>query len=158
MQNAETTRELIEALGISPAAAGQIKDPIPVVECNPRAIRPCSLIKSATKTITGTLTLYTSNASEDCYISTITAGYSKDAACDGAIGNAVINATINGSAQLIHTFWQILAVAQTDTIVINFPHPIKLDPGQAIWMTGTFGAGVMNRSISIFGWTEKRVY
>lgn len=63
-----------------------------------------------------------------------------------------INATINGTAKQLLRIGGLTGTAQTDSVSISFPYPIKVDSGSTITVNNTTSAANVKATAVIFGY------
>lgn len=99
---------------------------IPVVDVTPIA----DIVRSAAVTNATTSLIYTTPTDKDFYLTAVTLSYQKDA------GNASIllnlNVYINSIVRSVASIYFLPSSANSETITLSFPYPIKLDRGQII--------------------------
>ena len=156
IHNSELTKEIIDGAKINVAlesVPARLSDSVvAVMETNPKLLRRINLIRGSSSVATGSITLFTTPADTDFYISELNMSFIKDVVCDTATGAITITATIDGVARNIAGISTIILTAQSGNLVIPFPLPLKVDRGVAITMNGTYTAGVMSRFCSIAGY------
>lgn len=161
-QNGKVTKELKEGLGLSeltgyPRRIGEAI--LPTFETNPDIVGS-QICYSATQTVTGDLEGFIPKYTNKRFLLTgFTVTLIKDAACDAATGFLVLRtllAETGGSVNLIN-IPIITLTAQEFKMSVTFKNPIKLKENSNFYMTGTFGAGVMLRGVSVFGYWEEEV-
>lgn len=123
----------------------------PTIEVNPRI----NIVRNQTTGNTGTNALYTTPTDKDFYLSTIGFSFIKDAVCDSATGDFTLSAFIDGTARVLIGLPIITLTAQTDSVFVSFPIPIKIDRGTQMNFTGTFGAGVCRRHAFLTGYVQE---
>lgn len=149
-QSSELIREIQEATkiqtigGLPRVISNQI---VPVIEVNPRVVKPTLIFSVATAT-SGVATLISANPKQDVYIKGITLAIIKDAACDMASGRVNISCSQNGSKDLI-ALPVLTLTAQSMATAQTFNPPIKIDRNTAVNINGTYAAGVMWRTATI---------
>lgn len=140
----------IFALKVSDQPDGEVLPYItPTVEVLPRV----NIVRSSSQGTTGSATIYTTPADKDFYLQSFTASFNKNAACDIATGLISVDCRIDGVLAELHRFTVITLTAERADITISYPIPIKLDRNTAVRITGTFTAGVLQRSVSLTGYT-----
>lgn len=110
-----------------------------------------NVVIGANQSTTGSFTIYTTSASKDFYLSSITASFAKDSTCDIATGAINITANVGGISRALAGFSVITLTAQANNLQITFAKPIKIDKSAAIAIGGAFTLGVMARFLSISG-------
>jgi len=114
--------------------------PIPVIEVSPK-LTQCAVAFGAIKTSTGSSTIMNANPNQDVYIQSITYCIIKDAACDKADGSTSLTFVQNGATMFV-SIPVIALTAQSQSINITFPNPIKIDRNSAInFGNDSFAAG-----------------
>lgn len=126
---------------------------VPVMEVNPKLLRRCDFIETNSSTTSGTLTITTLPTDKDIFITGFNVNLIKDVANDGATGYLVLTVTqADFGAKGLIRIPIITATAQSFSLSETLREPIKLARGSTITLTGTFTAGVMVRTASIFGY------
>lgn len=126
---------------------------VPVMEVNPKLLRRTNLIKSNIRSTSGNHSIYTSPATgQDVFLETFTISMIKDVICDAATGSFNVNITVDGATIDVFRLPIITLTAQSSSIVLTLPHPVKIDRNSSVLMTGTFAAGVCVRSLSCTGY------
>lgn len=162
--NSDLSKELIDGAKIQISRdriPNEIAEKVvPVMEVNPKLLRRADIILSANRVATGTTTIYTTPATgKDFYITDIGLSFSKDAACDMAIGDVYIGATINGVVTTLCRLATLTLTAESKAVEQNFKYPIKVDRGTAINLSavGGYAAGLMSRSCTIKGYFVENI-
>ena len=105
-----------------------------------------------TRTTTGSLAIYTTATDKDFYCVGVAVSFSKNAACDVASGALQLSMYIGG----VVTYPILLSVqtltAESGHIFYPFVYPVKVDRNTNISFSGTFTAGAMVRSGTVFGY------
>lgn len=127
---------------------------VPTFESNPELLRRTNIINRTGSTVTGNAS-YILPVNKDFYLTGIQAAYIKDAACDQATGTGLtISATPFGNTtQTILCFPTITTTAQSDNIFVSIVPPVRLERGSSITYNSSYTAGVMSRSMSVYGYT-----
>jgi len=134
------------------ASASEVADFIqPVKEIQPKL----NIVKTNNRIITGSVTIYTTPADKDFYLTNITFSLIKDVACDQATANVPINVVIDGVTVGLCGIACLTLTAQQQTIVLNFPIPLKLDRNSTITSGATYTVGLMARSVHLIGYTQE---
>lgn len=150
LQNTQAIQQLRNATGLNLVTGypTQIASQITAVV----DITPNNFIESEVKTLyqtaTGTATVYATSATRETYITSFILGFIKNAACDAT--SIALTATISGVSSIIYRMPLITLTAQDSVIVVNLPKPLKVDRNSNITITGTFAAGTLVRSVSLF--------
>lgn len=103
-----------------------------------------------------TLTLPTTDARSEIYLTSLDFDVTKNAACDAATGQLIVQCTPAdvGTVKTIMAMSIITLTAQDKNIHIDFKFPMKLKPNTTITASGTYGAGIMQRSLTATGFTK----
>lgn len=112
---------------------------------------PVQLLGSNTLTTTGTIGATAVVTGRDQIITGICVGFVKNAACDVASGSLIVQATIGGAIRNLIQIPVLTLTAERDLVYVDFDD-LKIDTGSQINLTGTFTAGSMVRSISVYGY------
>lgn len=119
----------------------------PTYEISPKY---ATFVKSASATVSGT-SVVQPDVTKDFYLTSVSASYVKDAACDSATGAYSIGMTYSGAYQYVMHLPITTLTAQSGSVFLSFPYPIKLDRGGSIAITGTFAAGTCTRYLGVTG-------
>jgi hypothetical protein len=155
----QTKKEIEDAIrgnSVSNVAPSKVSDDVQLVlNVNPKDYRRCNIVKGAIKSSTGNLTVYTIPADKDFFLTSISAGFIKDAANDMATGDIYFSCVIDGSITQLIRFPILTLTAQNAHTSLNLTTPIKIDRNSSIIISavGGYTAGLMVRSCSITGYT-----
>jgi hypothetical protein len=117
----------------------------------------CDIVKAASGTVTGALTVYTTPKDRDFYLTGITSAFIKDATNDAATGFFNINIIVSGVTVAFFSFPILALTAQNQSNSLNFPFPIKIDRNSAInTSTNTWTVGNFAKSVTINGFTYQQ--
>lgn len=158
INNSSLSKELIDGAKIQISydkVPNQLADKVvPVMEVNPKMLRRLNVLVSGNRSAASALTIYTTPAISDFYLTSITASFIKDVLNDHSTGGAsLVNATINGVVTGILQAPVITLTAQSGVLTLNLPYPIKIDNGTNIQIAGvTVGAGTFVRTATIAGY------
>jgi len=126
-----------------------------VADVNPKHSRPTNLNISSTQLTTGTIAVLTTRTDVDTYITNFTLSFSKNAACDYATGDIILNCLVGGAAFRLARLSTVTLQQERGDIAVLFDNPVKLDRGSAITISSTvssaFAAGAMSRCVSLSG-------
>lgn len=134
---------------------------VPVINVNPNHNKFLNyLAHGNTTSISASNTIATTSTTKDTFLCALTMSIVKDAAYDGATGSSyrvLVTLDETNASTVIGAITLLTLTAQTDTIHITFPFPIKLKKGSTITSTLTAGgtAGTMGRNVTIYGYTEE---
>lgn len=161
VHNSEVLQELRDAAKLQ---LGKDKIPdflssgiMPTIELNPKIVK-IAQIRSNQSTISGTLAVYTTSSTKDTYLIGASLSVAKDAACDTATGRYALQTTINGRTIDIVSVAFVTLQALDGQQTALFPHPVKIDRGAAINITGTFAAGILSRSAQVYFYEDETTY
>lgn len=122
-------------------------------ETNPKLLRRTNYVATASSTAsaaTNTIIASTLYSDKDLYITSASIGIAKDVANDAITGAIALNVTLNGVLSSLLSIPTLTLTAQSNTLSISFPNPIKVDRGTIISMTfPTFAAGLCSRRATI---------
>lgn len=155
-QNFQLKNKIIDELKLNPVVDNipSVVNPTiqPVFEVNPKF---CNVIEGASKSTTGSSTLFTTPSDKDFYLVAATVQMIKDATCDHPTGDsALINVIVNGNTEKLCVIGGITLTAQAQTVSISLPIPLKIDRNTSITIAGgSYTAGTMVKSGSIVGYT-----
>jgi hypothetical protein len=132
----------------------EVQGPIATIAIEPSV--NFSLI--STKTNTGSATLFTTPTDKSLYVSAVMFGFTKNATCDVASGTIGVDLRLDDGSStgaLRSVGASVLTLtAERDSVVYNFPIPIKLAPGSAIsFSNAAFTVGALIRNMSLYGYT-----
>jgi len=154
IQNPEATRAIIEAAGLTtsegfPQNLANVAQP--VIDMTPDFHRKTTVIKSIGSATT-MLTTPSAATNKEFYLTGLYMSYTKVVTDTGT--QQYLSAQINGIVQTICNMISTTLVVGTDQIYIQFPHPLKIDPGTAITsdVIGTFTGSIW----TIFGYEVQR--
>ncbi len=117
-----------------------------------------TLLFTAGRTTTGTLTAGTTALDKDTYITGIDMSMIKDVVCDQATGRLSLLVPQNSKATNVLCAIPILTLtAQQYSNYIQFKTPLKVDRNAVISMVLTFAAGAMSVNIQIYGFTRETI-
>jgi len=153
-QSKEVVDKIAEVLKIQPATAfpKDVKEGIqPVFDINPERIT--TIVVRQGTTSTNTLTVFTTPANQDFYLTSAQISYTKDVSSDNVAVNLTITPELSGAAdELIELVSQTLTV-KDDHSAMNFSQPIKLQRGSTITLAGGFTVGTMTKVGIITGYS-----
>lgn len=162
IDNSDTQEELNDAIrgntisNICPKTiSGQV---IPVININPKDYRVVNIVKDVNTTASGAVTLYTTPADKDFFLTSVTFSVVKDAACSHAGASRLrLAATINGETVGIAGVALLNLTAENKTVGYGYSTPIKIDRGTALQSGLTFIAGNYSLYMSLQGYTVEKV-
>lgn len=156
INNNETIRECSNVLGYQVQEIPKLDTSkiLLVAEVNPKMSRRSNISRGTSRTTSGGLTVYTTPADKDFYLTHISYGLIKDATCDLASGESSVTGTIEGASQKLINIPVLTLTAQNTFISTDFAMPIKLDRNTAISTSSTaYTAGSKVVSVAIQGYT-----
>jgi len=128
----------------------------PVIDMTPRFHRRADLLKAASRTTSGSATIFQTDAGKDTYITGLIFSVTKDSTCDMATGSVSLSCTVGGIAQTLCTLSVVTLTAQDKEIAIEFPVPIKIDPSTNVTIgSQSFTVGACSRTAQIYGYTTE---
>lgn len=156
-RNSQISEEIRDAFKLQQNVDGTISNVasqiIPVCEVNPKMMRRINVVVTSAKATTGPNTTYTTPSDKDFFLIGYIYNLIKDAACDAASGQiSNITAVQDGQTKTIGTIAGITLTAQNERMIVMLNYPMKLDRATTINNTGTYAAGVMQRTLTIFGY------
>lgn len=125
---------------------------VPVMDMTPDFHRFTNIIQQVTSTVTGASDIYVVSTAKTLYLTNVTLGFSKDAACNIATGVISITGTVDGRLKNLISIPVFTLVVERDMVSIALVKPIKLDGGSTITSNVTFSLGAMVRSGAIMGY------
>lgn len=156
INRSDPIQRAVEDLGLSASADKIPADTLDKIQLTyDLNAKVTKFIASTAATTTGALsiTLPTVSTGGQTFITHINCSYVKDATCDVASGTlsvAITPADSNVSTNAVRQS-VLTTTAQSDTIAVSFPFPIKVKNASAITYGGTFAAGAMSRSLAVMG-------
>jgi len=153
--NSQLITETRDAFKIN-VANERVPNPIPVVEVGSKMVKN-GFVRYADLSTTGNITITSAGFTNDWYLTGMYIGLVKDSNCDttSVAVSGFISDVSTSSSTIIVKLPVITTTAQQITVFVPFEHPIKMSKLQAITMTGTFGAGIMYRTISVMGYFDE---
>lgn len=130
---------------------------VPVMEVNPKFFRRINILSTSNKPTTGANTAYTTPTDRDFFLTNVQFSLIKDSTCDQATGTVTLTSTQDGVSKTIVAIPVITLTAQSESIQVNFPYPIKLDRGVIVTTTATYTVGVMVRQTNLQGYTVDNI-
>ena len=159
IENSEITKRIVNLISgqtaVNKLPTQLANTVVPVIDVNPDLAREVNFLISNSRSTSGTLSSsFASTASRSYFLTGITVGYAKDAACDLATGNISVAVTpdYSKSTTTIVQLPVITLTADSKVVDIIFETPLRVVAGSAITMTGDFGAGVLVKSFQIRGY------
>jgi len=158
--NQETNKEVWEAAGLSELTGYPRKIAeaiVPVINVNPKDLRRCLIVRSATRTTTGSTTLYTVPAGKTFFIVGVMGSYMADVTADNTTIN--LKATLDGttSARDLIIFSKLSVTACYDSASISFPNPVKIETGGIVTLGSTFTVGACSMSGTVIGYLADNI-
>ncbi len=134
---------------------------VPVMETNPKLLRN-DVVWSGSSSTTGGVTAITAavnTVDKKTFITGFIAGVAKNAACDVATGTLTFSFTQKDlGATNIHIIPVITLTDQNQTVAYSFKNPLELRPSTTVTFNGNFGAGVMIKTLAVFGYQIDNAY
>lgn len=129
---------------------------IPVLDVSPDFHRVANIVRQASRSTTGTSTIYTAASDKDTYITTVFLSFCADATADNTF--AVVGCTVNGvsSSRDLLRIQKLSLTAINQTVVITLPVPVKVDRGTAITVQTSFSVGSSAISAGITGYEVQK--
>lgn len=154
MVNSQVVKEIVDVLKLD-QQRDLIPTAVPVFEVSPKKTKSNNP-KVTTKSVTGSSTILVPTTEETYVVTGIHVSIIKDATCDIADGVITLQATIGGIATLIASWGVLTTTAQAINEYIDFSvHPIKLDVNSSMILTGTFTAGKLVRTVTVYGYIDE---
>jgi hypothetical protein len=117
-----------------------------VYRVNPSVSKVCKWLALTTTTAT---TMYTTPVNKDFYLTSIWIGFTKDVTSD--LMYVCLRFVVDGQAKDIGIRGQTLT-AESKSMSLSFPFPIKIDKGTIMQMVGAFAAGACAKDITFTGY------
>lgn len=150
--NLRTNAKILNAEKIPEQLAEKI---VPTLETNPAMFQKCNFWKGDNKATSGALAIVVTDSNKDTYLTGMSVHFTKDAACDIATGSMNITFILAdglGTSYVLSPPVLTLTAERADYCV-SFNQPLKLTKGTTISYAGTYTAGLMSRSLSVWGYT-----
>lgn len=144
--NSSTNKEIVSAFGLQ--NIDSLPTPIAVVNVNPKDYKVINNSAYNYSTSSGQFSIFTTSKTRKTYITNISAGYAKNAACD-SINLYSINIYQNGILKTIIPFPLLTLTAQNEFTSITFKNPLLVDKDTAVVFTGTATAGSVTRAAAV---------
>jgi hypothetical protein len=141
-------RKAVDELQVMPMPSPEAMDKA-IALVYPVNAKYTDVVKRTSTTLTANITVYTTPSDKDFYLTFLQLAITKDVVSD--LISCFMQTTILGSATTIGQISLQTLTATSDTLVMTFPHPIKIDRNAAIILAGTFAAGTCTKFISIGG-------
>lgn len=155
IDNTQTKREIDDAIrgnSVTNLAPTKVSDNVQLVlNVNPKDYKNSEIVLSNTCVNSTSSTIYTTPTDRDFYLTSAQLSMIKDA---GALSTySAINCTINGDAnvRLIRVIG-LATTAQTESLSISFPAPVKVDRGTAITVINSNAGANVSASGLIAGY------
>lgn len=152
--NSNLSKELIDVAKLQVSkdvVPNQIADKIvPVIDVNPKHSRVINVIVSALATNSTAGSLYVTPTDRDFYLSAIDLSMIKDATATSLY--SCLRAVINGATILFCRIPGITLTAQTGSISVAFPSPIKIDRGTTISLINSTNVANVTVAGTIYGY------
>jgi hypothetical protein len=126
---------------------------VPTVEINPLLVKPSEPLGFNTSSTTGSMVIFTSGVGYITYLTSLSFSFIKDATCDIADGKIDVSTTVDGKLSNIGTLAVFTLTAQSGSMQLVFPHPLRIDPGASVSVGGSFSVGKLQRSANAQGFT-----
>lgn len=103
--------------------------------------------------VSGTVTVMTIDSTKNFFLTDVLYSFVKDAICDISTGSMSITGTINvvNKTTYIVPIAVLTLTAQSESKHIRFNYPLELTKGSVIQFNATYGAGIMARYITVYG-------
>lgn len=153
IQNTDTISAIrdVARLSISEGFPVNLADYIQgVVDVNPESHRRCKVVRSATDSVTGSLTIFTTPQDRDFFLNSLVLSCQNNVVANSTITE--IKAFVDGVERSLLAHVKITLTVHDASTSISFPHPIKIDRGTVITVTNTFTVGVATKYASLTGY------
>jgi hypothetical protein len=124
---------------------------VPVVEINPCV----DIVRENSSASTGSITLYTTPADKDFYLTYASLDFQADATADNT--SCYIQITQKGVARRILSIRKLSLTATSKSIYLNFNPPIKCDKNTGIIIGNSFSVGASTYDGAIGGYLREVV-
>lgn len=154
IQNEEATRIIREQAKLTLAEGfPQVLLPnvVPVMDMSPDFHRNLTSFTGGSSS-TGSITAYTGKTGTSFCVIGIQYSMVKDVTCDIATTSLTVLGTQGGVSKTLCAVAVLTLTVQNQTVVVNLPRPIILDPGTNITSAATFTAGAMRRQVTVYGY------
>lgn len=156
--NSELSKEITQGAKLQ-TAEGKIPNElaaqvVPVMEVNPKLLKPAKIVRYVAATTNATNTLYTTPTDKDFYLTGCMLTSAQDAASDNVGCN--IRCSIDGAYQRVIQTTNIASTAGTNQLSVNLgSHPVKVDRGTVIYGAHGGTVGVTRLSAAIWGYLDE---
>lgn len=151
-RNADVKQEIINALKLQTALGDDIKEPIPVIEVNPKLTKEVlnahALLSNGTQG-----TILTASSTKDRYITSASLSFIKDAGNTSTFSD--IRVTQKGKTTYILEAAHLTTTAQNGTLCMVFQHPIRIDPNTIVYVETAVGDANIRIAASITYYEEE---
>lgn len=160
VRNSDTLRELREASQIQqasePTPSSLHASIIPVMEVNPKLLRRTGVLCESTRSTTANgVTLLAAKPAQDIFITAINCTNVQDATSDNtSIG---VQFYENGVQRYAYRRLKPTTTASATADQVRFNPPLRVDRNTALTFTGTFTAGTMTTTTTVFGYVVDNV-
>lgn len=161
--NSDLTKELVNGgkiqINVDKVPNEIAEKVVPVMEVNPRLLRKCRIVRSATATNPASATIiYTTPGDQDFYLTGAMIHAFKNVISDLGTGNfCSLQVVINGATQRLMSFNGLTLTLQEQNATMNFDPPILIDRNSVINVAAQSApaAGTYIRSANIVGYIDE---
>jgi hypothetical protein len=129
------------------------KEIMPVIEVNPKLMRTVDIhLRNAAINATSA-TLGILNSTEDFYIVACELSMLKDVTATSTASQ--LKANIGGATRVLLEIIGLTLTAQSGSVSVSFPHPVKIDKGTSITVANSTNVGNVSAVGIVYGYYEK---
>lgn len=155
--NSDLSKEVIAGAKIQTSRdviPNQIADKVvPVMEVNPKLLRRINTFGAGTASNATSATVYTTPTDRDFFLTAAVFSMIKDATSTSTLSNLIT--TIDGASVNLIRIPGFTLTAQSGSISISFPQPIKIDRGVTIRLNNTTNVANITCTATIFGFIDE---
>ena len=156
INNSQLSKELIDGAKIQTSfdkIPTQLADKVvPVMEVNPKMLRRCNLVKSQFASNSTSGTIFATPTDKDTFIVACCLSVIKDVTSTSAF--STITATIDGVAIDLLSIAGLTLTAQSESVAVSFPFPVKIDRGTNIIVTNSTNVANIRSRGNIIGYYD----
>jgi len=123
---------------------------IPVIEVNPKLLRRIDILKAGSVSNGTTSTVYTTPADQDFFIVAVSLSVTKDATSTST--SSGVTCIVGGAAVEITSIAGLTLTAQSSTISVALPTPIKVDRSSNITVTNSTNVANVRARANVLGY------
>jgi len=128
---------------------------VPVMETNPALLRVCNFIRGTEANNATSATAYTTLTDRDTYLTAVTLSVQKDVTSTSVKSYARV--VIDGANKDICVIAGITLTAQSSTMTLILPAPLKVDRGSALTVLNTTNVANISAAVVFYGYTVENI-